>query len=215
VTAAGRPAREREEKLKNCQVFPVLRTILISLALIGLAAADADEANKAIVAGTGTGAAGMSSQQARPEDFWFKPDALDISVYGLSYHPDRGAVHRLNLDNQVNPGLGLHYALIDDQRGITFAEVGGYQDSGRNWAKFAALGYQFKVSERWRLGGAVAALNSDTYNRGVTFFGMIPLITYDLGPVKLNAVYFPKVGHYNEVDAFGFYLSLPIGRWLQ
>jgi hypothetical protein len=39
---------------------------------------------------------------------------------------------------------------------------------------------------------------------------MIPLITYDFGRVKLNAVYFPKFWHYNEVAAFGFYLSIPL-----
>lgn len=215
MTTARRRARVPKENLKIYHVFSVLRAILVGLALTGLNAAAADDVGKAVANGAGTDATGMSSPQSRPEEFWFKLDALDINVYGLAYHPDREAVHRLNLDNQVNTGLALHYALIDDRRGITFAEAGEYRDSGRNWAKFAALGYQFKVSERWRLGGALAMLNSDTYNRGVTFLGMIPLITYDLGLVKLNAVYFPKVGHYNEVDAFGFYLSLPIGRWLQ
>jgi len=133
-------------------------------------------------------------------------------VYGLSYHPDRETVHRLRLDNEVNPGLGLHYELDNDERGITFAEVGAYYDSGRNWAKFASLGYQFKFGKRWRIGGALAVVDSQTYNDGVTFVGMIPLITYDIGRVKLNAVHFPKFGHYNEVDAFGFYLSIPFGQ---
>ncbi|HEX9663033.1 MAG TPA: hypothetical protein VGB27_12160 [Candidatus Binatia bacterium] len=41
---------------------------------------------------------------------------------------------------------------------------------------------------------------------------MIPLITYDIGPIKLNAAYFPKFRHYNEVDAYGFYISIPLGR---
>jgi hypothetical protein len=138
---------------------------------------------------------------------------LDLNVYGLSYHPDREAVHRLNLDNQVNPGLGLHYELANDERGITFAEAGAYYDSGRNWAKFAALGYQFKFGKSWRIGGALAVLDSRTYNDGATFVGMIPLITYDLGRIKLNAVYFPRFGQYNEVDAFGFYISIPLGQW--
>jgi hypothetical protein len=214
MPTAGRSAREREENLKIYHVIPVLRAILVGLALTGFNAAAAEEVNKAVVA-TGTDATGMPSQQTGPDDFWFKLNALDVNVYGLAYHPDREAVHRQNLDNQVNPGLALHYALIDDQRGVTFVEAGGYRDSGRNSAKFAALGYQFKVSERWRFGGAVAVVNSDTYNRGVTFLGMFPLITYDLGLVKFNAVYFPKVPNYNEVDAFGFYLSIPIGRWMQ
>ena len=50
-------------------------------------------------------------------------------------------------------------------------------------------------------------------NDGAAFFGMIPLMTCDLGRIKLNAVYFPKFAQYNEVDAFGFHLSIPVGRW--
>ncbi|MGB5081369.1 MAG: hypothetical protein WBO23_11580 [Burkholderiales bacterium] len=134
-------------------------------------------------------------------------------MYGLAYHPDRETAHRKRLDNEVNPGLALHYRLSDKPRGIAFAEAGVYDDSGRNAAKFAALGYQFKFGEHWRIGGALAAVNSRTYNRGITFVGMIPLITYDLGRVKLNAVYFPKFGNYNEVNAFGFYIGIPFGQW--
>lgn len=134
-------------------------------------------------------------------------------MYGLSYHPDREAAHRLNLDNEFNPGLGLHYELANDARGITFAEVGAYYDSGRNWAKFATLGYQFKFGEHWRIGGAIALANSSTYNDGAAFVAMIPLITYDLGRVKLNATYFPKITGHNELAAFGFYISIPLGQW--
>ena len=190
-------------------------TVVVGLALMGVGAAAADDdGNRGMVGAAGSGVTGISSEQVRPADSRFNLDALDLNVYGLSYHPDREKVHRLNLDNQVNAGLALHYALIDDARGITFAEAGAYYDSGRNWAKFAALGYQFKFGERWRIGGALAALNSQTYNHGITFVGMIPLVTYDLGRIKLNAVYFPKVANYNEVAAYGFYLSIPFGRWL-
>jgi hypothetical protein len=177
------------------------------------AAAANDEANGGVAGPAGTDAAGTSSIQVRPQDSGFDLDALDLNVYGLSYHPDREAVHRLNLDNQVNSGLGLHYELDNDERGSTFAEVGTYRDSGRNWAKFLGLGYQFKFGERWRIGGALAAMHSRTYNGGVGFVGMIPLITYDIGRIKLNAVYFPKFGDYNQVDAFGFYISIPLGQW--
>ena len=146
-------------------------------------------------------------------DSWFDINALDINVYGLSYHPDREAVHRRGLDNQVNPGLALHYAIDETPRGTTFVEAGSYKDSGSNWAKFAGVGYQFKLGESWKLGGALALMDSPTYNRGATFIGMIPLVTYDLGLIKVNAVYFPKVANYNQIAAFGFYLSVPIGAW--
>ena len=154
-------------------------------------------------------------EQANASKFWFNPHALDLNVYGLAYHPDREAVHRKNLDNQVNPGLSLHYELTNSERGISFAEAGAYYDSGRHWAKFLSLGYQFKFGEHWRAGGAVAAVHSATYNNGVAFVGMFPLVTYDLGPVKLNAVYFPKVANYNQIAAFGFYISVPLGKWLE
>ena len=182
------------------------------MTLLGTAAADEDGSG-AVARSASTNASAIYSAQVEPPDSWFNLDALDLNVYGFAYHPDRETVHRENLDNEFNPGLGLHYELDNDVRGITFAEVGAYRDSGRNWAKFAGLGYQFKVGERWRIGGALAAVNSRTYNRGVTFVGMIPLITYDIGCIKLNAAYFPKFGHYNEVDAFGFYISIPLGQW--
>ena len=134
-------------------------------------------------------------------------------MYGAAYHPDRDTVHRKNLDNEFNPGLGLHYDFRDTKRGITFGEVGAYKDSGSNLAKFVSLGYQFKFGERWKIGGALAVVQSQTYNDGVTFLGMFPLVTYDAGPVKLNAVYFPKFGEFNEVAAFGFYISIPFGQW--
>jgi hypothetical protein len=104
--------------------------------------------------------------------------------------------------------------LINDSQGITFTEAGAYEDSGSNWAAFASLGYQFKLGEHWRMGGAIAVFNSKTYNDGATFIGMIPLITYDFGPFKLNAVYFPKVTSYNDIAAYGFYIGIPLGRWV-
>jgi hypothetical protein len=186
--------------------------IFVGLALTAVTAVAAEsEASGAPAEGVDKGVAGNTPKQAR--GFWFDVDKLDVNIYGLSYHPDREAVHQKNLDNQFNPGFGLHYTLTDSPRGNIFAEAGAYYDSGSAWAQFAGLGYQYKVSRRWRIGGAVAVVNSPTYNRGATFVGMIPLITYDLGRIKLNAVYFPKVANYNEVEIFGFYLSFPFGAW--
>ena len=198
--------------MMDSQTFSVLRAVFAALALTVLGTAAANDSASAAEA-AGADATAISSKQGEPKDSWFNLDALELNVYGLSYHPDREVVHRQNLDNQVNPGLALHYELVNDARGVTFTELGEYRDSGRHSAKFAALGYQWKFGEDWRIGGAVAAMNSKTYNRGVTFLGMIPLVTYDLGFVQLNGVYFPKFGHYNEVDAFGFYITLPVGKW--
>lgn len=200
--------------MKAQRTLSVLRAVFTVLALTVLGTAAADEGGSGAVAGSASiNATAISSMSVEPPDSWFNLDALDLNVYGFSYHPDREAVHRLHLDNEVNPGLGLHYELSDTERGTTFAEIGAYQDSGSNLAKFAALGYQFKFGKRWSIGGALALVHSRTYNEGVAFIGMIPLITYDMGRVKMNATYIPKLGHYNEVDAFGFYISIPFGQW--
>ena len=198
------------------RTLSVLRAVFAALALTVFGTAAAGEDGSGMVPGSAsTDAATISSKPVESPDFRFDLDALSLNVYGLAYHPDREKVHNENLDNEFNPGLGLHYELNNNARGVTFAELGAYRDSGSNWAKFTALGYQFKMGERWRIGGALAAFNSETYNRGVTFLAMIPLLTYDLGSVQLNAVYFPKIGDYNEVAAFGFYVTIPVGKWMR
>jgi hypothetical protein len=121
-------------------------------------------------------------------------------------------VHRAGLDNEFNPGLGLKYAVNDGERGVGFVEAGFYRDSGTNVAKLAGMGYQFKLGERWRLGGALVALQSQTYNHGGAFIAPLPMLSYDLGPVAFNAVYVPKYRDYNEFAVFGFYFSIPLNR---
>jgi len=202
----------REVNLQTCPVGWMSGAIFVGLALsVGTAVAADSEVSAPPAEGADTDITVKTPKQTR--DPWFDLDKLDVNIYGLSYHPDREAVHQKNLDNQFNPGFGLHYTLTDSPRGNIFVEAGAYYDSGSAWAQFAGLGYQFKVSRRWRIGGAVAVVNSPTYNRGATFVGMIPLITYDLGRIKLNAVYFPKIANYNEVEIFGFYLSFPFSAW--
>ena len=142
---------------------------------------------------------------------WFSRGALDLNIYGMAYHPDRETVHEKDLDNEFNPGVGLHYEVRNTPRGVTFAEIGAYEDSGNSVAAFLGLGYQFKFGERWRVGGALALMNSETYNQGTSFVAMFPVVTYVAGRFKLNGVYFPKFGNYNQVAAFGFYLGIPLG----
>jgi hypothetical protein len=194
--------------MKTPFALRVARALLIASAITSpIVSAAVDNGGKPM-----TGNLGDSPVQEQSTYSWFNADALDINVYGLAYHPDRETVHRRNLDNEFNPGLGLHYEIRDDIRGTTFAELGAYEDSGRSVAVFAALGYQFKLGERWRVGGALAFMNSETYNKGANFVGMVPVVTYDMGRVKLNATYFPKFGNYNKVAAFGLYLGIPLGK---
>jgi hypothetical protein len=177
------PVPTMEDAIRICRGCRVLGCLFVGLALTG----------------SGAGAA-----EARL-------DAFDLNIYGLSYHPDREAARSRNVDNETNPGLGIHFEWPENIRGNYFAEAGAYLDSGENWAKFAALGYQFRAGRRWKLGGALAAIYSRTYNNGTAFVAMIPLVTWDLGRFKLNAVYFPKFGQHNQVDVLGFYVSLPLG----
>jgi hypothetical protein len=121
-------------------------------------------------------------------------------------------VRRNRLDNELNVGLGLNYAFHDDARGVAFVEAGFYRDSGSRQAKLAGVGYQYKLGERWRLGGALVGVQSATYNRGSFFIAPLPILTYDLGPVTLNAIYVPRYGEYNQFAVFGFYFSIPFRK---
>jgi len=133
-----------------------------------------------------------------------------VQIYGLSYHPDREGVHADGLDNELNLGLGLNYTIHEDERDIQFVEAGFYRDSGRRVAKIAGVGYQYKLGKRWRLGGVVWGVQSETYNHGDPFLAPLPILSYDFGRVKLNAIYVPRYGDRNEFAVFGFYLSVPL-----
>jgi hypothetical protein len=121
-------------------------------------------------------------------------------------------VRRNGLDNEFNAGLGLNYTLHEDERGIGFVEGGFYRDSGGNLAKIAGFGYQYKFGKRLRLGGALVGVLSDTYNHGNAFIAPLPIVSYDLGPVTLNAIYVPRYGDYNKFAVFGFYFSVPLPK---
>jgi hypothetical protein len=112
-------------------------------------------------------------------------------------------------DNEFNIGLGLGYELHTDDKGTASIQAGFYNDSGQNWAKIAGLGYQFNLGKRWRLGGTLMAIQSRTYNNGLAFVAPIPLLTYDLGAVKLNIAYAPRFKQYNQFSVFGMYFSIP------
>ena len=134
---------------------------------------------------------------------------FNLNVYGISYHPDREGARRSQVDNEFNKGLGLGYEFHNNDQGVAFLEAGFYEDSRRNWAKFAGPAYQFKFGDRWRLGGALMVIQSQTYNNGRTFVAPIPLLTYDLGIVKLNALYAPRFRQKSDFSVFGFYVSIP------
>jgi hypothetical protein len=92
---------------------------------------------------------------------------------------------------------------------LGFVEAGFYRDSATNVAKIAGAGYQFKFGERWRLGGALVGVDSPSYNHGRFFIAPLPMATYDLGAVKLNAIYAPRFEG-NRFAVFGLYFSIPL-----
>ncbi len=156
-----------------------------------------------------TGAGTEPAREVRADNYLLH---LNLHIYGFSYHTDRQGVKRGGLDNEINLGLGLNYVFRENARGVSFVEAGVYRDSGRKWAKLAGMGYQFKLGERWRVGGALIGLHSPTYNSGKFFIAPLPIVTYDLGAVKLNAIYAPRYKDYNQFTVIGFYLSLPLGK---
>lgn len=155
------------------------------------------------------GASVKPAHEIRPVDHLLH---LNLHLYGFSYHTDRQGVRRGGLDNELNLGLGINYVFRENARSVSFVEAGVYRDSGRNWARLAGAGYQFKLGERWRLGGALIGVHSPTYNNGKFFIAPLPILTYDFGTVKLNAIYAPRYKDYNQFAVFGFYLSLPLGK---
>jgi hypothetical protein len=157
-----------------------------------------------------TGTAGDAPHQPTPVDPRLR---LNLHVFGLSYHPDREGTRTSHLDNEVNAGLGLNYQYHNDARGVASIEAGFYKDSGSNWAKFAGTGYQFKLGKSWLLGADLLAVQSPTYNKGDAFIAPIPRLTYDFGPVKVNAIYIPKIDPVNLYAVFAIYLTVPLGHW--
>jgi hypothetical protein len=132
---------------------------------------------------------------------------VGINVYGVSYHVERSRAKALGVDNELNPGLGVRYRLPAAERLDWIFDAGAYRDSGRHTAVLAAAGVSWHVSGGWRLGGALAAFHSDTYNHGRAFIAPVPVAGYEWRRVTLNVTYFPKLRDFNDINTFGFWLT--------
>jgi hypothetical protein len=142
-----------------------------------------------------------------------RADEIGINVYGLSYHFDRDRAQALGVDNEVNPGLGVRWKFAETERWRFFADAGVFSDSGKNTAALAGAGALWHVAGGVQIGAALAVMNSDTYNNGRTFIAPLPIVAWDLGPVTLNATFFPKIERYNDVATVGLWVTLWPGRW--
>ena len=136
---------------------------------------------------------------------------LGVNVYGASYHFDQDKARAAGVDNQFNPGLGVRWRQPANERFDWFADAGFYRDSGRNTAVLAGGGAFWRATEGLRLGGALAFLHSDTYNRGKAFIAPLPVAAYEWRRVTLNMVYMPKVHEVNDINTLGFWLTV----WLR
>jgi hypothetical protein len=132
---------------------------------------------------------------------------LGLNVYGLAYHFDRDLARERGLDNEFIAGIGLRYRAARSERLHWVMDVSVYHDSGRNTAYLAGAGALWKVSQGWRLGGALAAFRSDTYNRGRVFVAPLPLAAYEFRAVTLNFTYVPKLSELNDVATLAVWLT--------
>jgi hypothetical protein len=132
---------------------------------------------------------------------------LGLNVYGLAYHFDRTRARETGLDNEIIAGLGLRYRVAHSERLQWIFEAGAYHDSGRNTARLAGAGALWKVTQGWRLGGALAAFKSPTYNRGEAFVAPLPLAAYEFRSVTLNFTYVPRVQEINHVATVALWLT--------
>ena len=132
---------------------------------------------------------------------------LGVNIYGLSYHFDRERAQRRGLDNEVNPGVGLRYRVLHSERLQWIFEAGAYHDSGRNTAVVAGAGALWRLSAGWRLGGGLAALQSDTYNRGEAFIAPFPLAAYEFRRATLNFTYIPRASRVNDIPVLAAWLT--------
>lgn len=151
---------------------------------------------------------------ARADDeFKFVDGELGINVYGLSYHFDRDRARELGYDNEFNPGLGVRYRFAEWKKWSFFADAAVFEDSGREAAKVAGVGAVWHFGGGFRAGAALVYFNSHTYNGGDAFIAPLPLASYDIGPVTVNATFFPKISKYNEIATLGLWVTFWPARW--
>jgi hypothetical protein len=138
---------------------------------------------------------------------------VGVDVFGLSYYFDRDRAQALGVDNGINPTLGFRYRFAEWERWTFDAQAGVFRDSGRNTTVFGGVSALWHVGGGFRVGGALAVLDSHIYNNGEAFIAPLPLASYDLGPVTFNLTFFPKIARYNDVATLGFWITLWPQRW--
>ncbi len=135
----------------------------------------------------------------------FSALALDLNLYGLSYHSDREEARDFN---EFNMGAGLRQDFWKSQRGTWFAEAGIYNDSLDTWAKYGGVGYQFYLG-RFGVGGLLGVAHSPSYNDGETFIAPIPIVSFRLNDrIRIHSTFIPADIAEKGGNVFAVYLGV-------
>ena len=140
-------------------------------------------------------------------------NSFGVNLYGLSYHMNnrRGAgwLEPGTHFNEFNKGIGLRATFGTDSAATTlFVEGGTFRDSFRNQAKYLSLGFQVRLIYQLRMGINAAVYTTRSIHAGNPIFAPIPIMSYSVSIVTLNAVYLPKYKSYNPWNTLGAYLTI-------
>ena len=136
-----------------------------------------------------------------------RADDIGINVYGASYHFDRDKAKQMGLTHEFNPGLGLRWRREASETWDYFVDGGFYSDSKANTAVLFGGGGLWHATDHLRLGAALVALKSDTYNSGKGFVAPLPVAMYEGRRMTFNVVYMPKWQDVNRTNQVGFWLT--------
>ncbi len=134
-------------------------------------------------------------------------DSFGINLYGLSYHMGQNVVNRDRF-NEFNKGIGFRADFGSPKGHSFFFEGGKYSDSFRNDARYLSVAFQFRIIYQLRLGLNAAIYNSKSANHGETFFAPVPILSYRIWRIVLNAVYLPKHEPINPYYILGGYMTI-------
>jgi hypothetical protein len=134
---------------------------------------------------------------------------LGVNLYGCSYHFLKSWQSREHL-NEFNPGIGIRATFGAKMTSHFIIEGGTFEDSIENQAKNFSLGYLVRIVHQFRLGINAAVYSSKTIGNPSTVFGPVSMISYTLGPLTANAVYFPKFAEIVPYHVLGFYATIRI-----
>jgi len=135
-------------------------------------------------------------------------ERIGVLVFGASYHYQSRTyedVSGTKKYEQWNYGAGLEYVIHDGHRNLFTVDGGAYRDSKDNANIFGGPLWRFKFTNRLSAGIGVTLLTSPTY--GGLGFWPLPVVTYRVNRVSINAVWLPSLDP-SDSSALGFFATL-------